>query len=217
MAGSHATHDLELIAREASGDRTAGEALAARDLLASCPACVALAGDIRAIVAATYELRSVPDQAAAARAPRDFRLTEADAARLRRGGWFGFRTWTSFGRVRGLGGALATLGLVGLLVSAGMPALFSAAGGAATRLEAVGSGAEAPRDAATLSPDLAAPATDASAVKASTEPGQSEGDSSSGSAPAADGRIAFVGGSALLLVAGVAMLLWTRTRRRSGP
>ena len=117
MPGSHATHDVELIAREASGDLAAGEALAARDLLASCPACVALAGDIRAIAAATRELRSVPDQATTARAPRDFRLTEADATRLRRRSWFGIRSWPSPGRVRGLGGALATLGLVGVLVS----------------------------------------------------------------------------------------------------
>jgi len=216
MAGSHAAHDLELIAREASGDLAAGEALAARDLLASCPACVALAGDIRAIAAATRELRTVVSQTTA-RAPRDFRLTEADATRLRRRPWFWLSTAASFGRVRGLGGALATLGLLGLLVSTGVPALFNAAGGAATSLEAVGSGVEAQRDAATLSPDMAAPATDGSAVKASSEPGQSEGRNGPDSTPVVDGRIALAGGSALLLVAGVTMLLWTRTRRRSGP
>ena len=217
MPGSHATHDVELIAREASGDLAAGEALAARDLLASCPACVALAGDIRAIAAATRELRSVPDQATTARAPRDFRLTEADATRLRRRSWFGIRSWPSPGRVRGLGGALATLGLVGVLVSTGLPGLFGAAGGAATVLESVGSAAAAPQDAATESPPVAAPAPDGSALKASSEPLRSEGDSGSDSTPVVDGRIALAGGSALLLVAGVAMLLWTRTRRRSGP
>ena len=216
MPGSHATHDVELIAREVSGDRTEGEALAVRDLLASCPACVALAGDIRAIAAATRELRTVVSQTTA-RAPRDFRLTEADATRLRRRSWFGIRSWPSPGRVRGLGGALATLGLVGVLVSTGLPGLFGAAGGAATVLESVGSAAAAPQDAATQSPPVAAPAPDGSALKASSEPLRSEGDSGSGSTPVVDGRIALAGGSALLLVAGVAMLLWTRTRRRSGP
>src|SRR3970040_1158510 len=128
MAGSHAAHDLELIAREASGDLAAGEALAARDLLASCPACVALAGDIRGIAAVT----------------RDCQLTEAEATRLRRRPWFWLSTAASFGRVRGLGGALATLGLLGLLVSTGVPALFNAAGGAATSLEGGGSGVYTP-------------------------------------------------------------------------
>jgi hypothetical protein len=216
MPGSHASHDLELIAGEAAGDLASSQARAARDLLASCPACVALAGDIRAIVAATRELRTVVGQTTA-RAPRDFRLTEADATRLRRRPRFGIRSWASPGRVRGLGGALATLGLVGVLVSTGLPGLFGAAGGAATVLESVGSAAAAPQDAATQSPPVAAPAPDGSALKASNEPLRSEGDSGSGSAPAVDGRIALAGGSALVLVAGVAMLLWTRTRRRSGP
>ena len=217
VLGAHAAHDLELVARAASGELASREATSARELLASCPACSAAAGDLRAIVAATHELRSAPIQAAAARAPRDFRLTEADAARLQRRPWFGLRTWTSFGRVRGLGGALATLGLVGLLVSTGLPGLFSAAGGAATVLESVGSAAEAPQDAATQIPPVAAPAPDGSALKASSEPLRSEAGGTDGASTAADGRVVFAVGSALVLVVGAAMLLWPRSRRRSGP
>jgi hypothetical protein len=217
MTGKHAAHDLELIAREVSGDRTEGEAQAARDLLASCPACVVLAGDIRAIAAATRELRSVTGQAAAARAPRDFRLTEADAVRLRHRRWYEVRNWASPGRARGLGGALATLGLVGLLIATGLPGLFSAAGGAATTLENLGSAVEAPQDAATQNPLVAAPATDGSNVKASSAPLRSEAGGTDEASTAVDGRFVLAVGSALVLVAGVAMLLWTRTRRRSGP
>ena len=217
MASSHATHDLEMIVGAASDDQATDDALAARDLLASCPACGALAGDIRAIVAATHELRSAPIQAAAARAPRDFRLTEADAARLRLRLWYEIRYWTSPSRVRGLGGALATLGLVGLLVATGLPGLFSAAGGAETALETVGSAAEAPQYAATQNPLVAAPATDGPAVKVSSEPWRSEAGGTDGASTAADARFVFAVGSALVLVAGAAMLLWPRSRRRSGP
>lgn len=216
LAVKHENHDLELVARAAAGDLASGEALAARDLLASCPACGALAVDLRAIAAATRELRSVTGQAAAARAPRDFRLTEADAARLQRRPWLGFRRWASSGRARGLGGALATLGLVGLLVATGLPGLFGAAGGASTALEAAGAAVGTPEDAATLGPLEAPPAADGSAAKASSEPLRSEVSTVDADA-LLDGRIILAVGSALVFVAGAAMLLWPRGRRRSGP
>ena len=216
MAGSHATHDLDLIARAAAGDLASGEATSARELLASCPVCVATAGDLRAIAAATRELRSVAGQIAAAPTPRDFRLTETDAARLRRRRWFGLGGLTPAGRARGLGGALATLGLAGLLLATASPALLGAAGGAATALETVGAAVGIPEDAATLGPLEAPPAADGPTTKASPEALRSEISTVDAGAPL-DGRIILAVGSALVFVAGVVLLLWTRGRKRSGP
>jgi anti-sigma factor RsiW len=137
----HAAHDTELVARSASGELAASEAIAARDLLAGCPACASLAEDLRAIMAAT---RTLPDAAAIAAhrpAPRDFRLAPADAARLRPAGLAGLvRRLAGFdlgfgARARGLGGAMVSLGLVGLLVSAGVPALLGGAAGGAAEVD----------------------------------------------------------------------------------
>jgi hypothetical protein len=172
----HDAHDLELIARAAAGDLAAAEATAAHRLLAACERCAELAADLRAIAAATRRLPSAADvssvpsasSSSLALAPRDFRLTEADAARLRRRGWLGIDRLAEVlgGRSRGLGGALAAFGLVGLLVAAGMPSLLGGAGGAATALAPAGeslvqkdvsSAAPAPVEAATAAPAGAAP------------------------------------------------------------
>ena len=144
----HAAHDLELVARAAAGDLAASEAIAARDLLATCPTCAALAVDLRAIAAATRALPSAVLLSSQLRAPRDFRLSPADAARLRPRGIRGLRLrLAELGldvgtRAQGIGGALVSLGLVGLLVSAGVPALFGANGGGTTELDAAGGTAE---------------------------------------------------------------------------
>ncbi|HVL54342.1 MAG TPA: hypothetical protein VM344_08795, partial [Vitreimonas sp.] len=89
---SHDDHDLLLVAAVAAGDAEAGDAEAgdaeagdrgpADDLLAACPACAVVAKDLRAIQAATA---AVPAPARG----RDFRLTLADAERLRPRGWRG--------------------------------------------------------------------------------------------------------------------------------
>lgn len=132
-AADHASHDLELVARAAAGDLAASEAIAGRDLLAACPACAAIASDLRAIASATRTLPDAAARSARLHAPRDFRLSPADAARLRRRGFLGLgRRLAGLGfggRAQGFGGALVSLGLVGLLVSAGVPALFGGAAG----------------------------------------------------------------------------------------
>ena len=134
---AHDRHDLELVARTAAGDLDAGEVALARDLLATCDACAQLATDLRAIATATRDLGPAAAGAASISAPRDFRLTAADAARLRRRGFLGRADVPQrvAALARGFGGALATLGLVGLLVSAGLPALSGGSAGAATRQE----------------------------------------------------------------------------------
>jgi hypothetical protein len=104
----HDKHDAMLIARLYGGDVSERERETALALVSDCGDCAQLFADLSAISNATRLLPTPPR-------PRDFALTEADAARLgrpagtRRFGWSGLR--------RSLGGALAALGLVGVLLS----------------------------------------------------------------------------------------------------
>jgi hypothetical protein len=103
----HATHDELLLARLYGGDVDGQDRARALDLVAECEECAGFFADLGAIATATAAM-AVPPR------PRDFTLSEADAARLRRRsnggsllGWFG---WT-----RALGGSMAALGLVGVV------------------------------------------------------------------------------------------------------
>ncbi|MGZ6339631.1 MAG: hypothetical protein ACXWNG_04625, partial [Candidatus Limnocylindrales bacterium] len=69
--------DELLVARHVAGDVDPAERALAMRLVADCRACAVLASDLRSIAAAT---RKLP----APRRPRDFQLSEAEAARLRR-------------------------------------------------------------------------------------------------------------------------------------
>jgi hypothetical protein len=116
VAARHALHDEELVAAFAADSvDDAADADRARSLVDRCVACRDLHGDLVAIggsirLAATFT----------ATAPRDFRLTEADAIRL--GGRVsprGFlqrlaRAFAGIGQP--LGASMAALGIVGLLV-----------------------------------------------------------------------------------------------------
>src|SRR5690242_9986148 len=124
IPAEHARHDVELIAGHAAGELPDPERVRAEALLSSCTTCADLRRELVAIAAAT---RSLPAQAS----PRDFRLTEAQAASLRRGGWiksllrpFAAPGWTP----RPMAMAFTSLGLAGLLVANILPALFSSAG-----------------------------------------------------------------------------------------
>jgi hypothetical protein len=137
-ATSHADHDPILVAAFAADDLAASDRDLAADLVRSCAECALLHDDLRALARAT---KAAPPPVAAR--PRDFRLTPADAARLRPAGWR--RLAAAFGQPRAgwsrnLGVGLATLGLAGLLVgnvpvqlgaSAARPESPSAAGAAA--------------------------------------------------------------------------------------
>jgi anti-sigma factor RsiW len=103
---NHAGHDELLLARLFGGDVDERERALAADLIASCPDCAAFYADLGAIKAATAAL-PVPPR------PRDFTLTEADAARLRpaRKGWLA--GWAS--RSRLLGSSMAALGAAGII------------------------------------------------------------------------------------------------------
>jgi hypothetical protein len=107
-------HDEDLIVRLAADDVSGREADEARRLVATCPACAELLADIRAISAATAALP-------APRRPRDLRLTEADAARLRPSGWRGWLArfgGQGYAFTKPLATGLAALGVAGLLLAA---------------------------------------------------------------------------------------------------
>lgn len=121
-------HDETLIARLAvddfaNGDRDRDRATA---LAAECPACAELLVDLRTIAEVTAALP-------APRRTRDFRLTEADAARLRPTGWRGAMARLAspdFAFTRPLAAGLATLGVAGLL----LVSLPSSLGGSAASM-----------------------------------------------------------------------------------
>jgi hypothetical protein len=132
---AHAQHDLELIAGHAAGDLTDTQRIRADELLQSCTSCAEVRRDLVAITSAT---RSLPPQTA----PRDFRLTASQAARLRRGGWLKslLRPFAApRSSLRPMAVAFTSLGLAGLLVSTVLPSMlfFGSAGAAAPRAASV--------------------------------------------------------------------------------
>src|SRR5665811_741541 len=119
-AATHSDHDELLIVRLFGGDVDDHERARALDLLGECEDCAALFADLGATADATAAL-PVPAR------PRDFSLTEADAARLRRARR-GFGFVSALRRTRALGGSLVALGLVGLVATASLGILGGTAG-----------------------------------------------------------------------------------------
>lgn len=144
----HARHDRTLIAGHAAADLPDPDRSRADALLASCRDCSQLHDDLLAIVLATHDL---PAPVAPA---RDFRLTEAQAARLRRGSWLRalLRPFGATGSAaRPAAAALTSLGVAGLLVATLLPGLLGqATSGAAVQDITAGAGSMGP--AATAAP-----------------------------------------------------------------
>lgn len=159
-ATPHTTHDVVLLAAVADRDPDPVARQTVARMIGDCGQCAAIAEDLRLLAIGLADLPpSLP-------APRDMRLTQADAARLRRGGlWrsilrpFGA---TGLPALRPLAGALTALGLAGLLLSTvplGLPgraAMFDVG-------KAVGNGAAVPAasTAAVLAPTQLSAASDA--------------------------------------------------------
>jgi len=119
-AATHSKHDEMLIVRLFGGDVDDRERAHAFELLGSCGDCAALFADLGATADATAAL-AVPAR------PRDFSLTEADAARLRRPRR-GLGFLAALRRTRAIGGALVAAGLVGLVATASLGVLSGGAG-----------------------------------------------------------------------------------------
>jgi hypothetical protein len=187
-------HAALIVALDA-GDLAGAEFRTAESLAASCSGCAALMDDLAAIRGAMTALPAPPRR-------RDYRLTEADAVHLRPSGWRRLLEWLAApgSAVRPLATSLATLGVVGLLLTSGLPGLLSGfgAGGAATAPEASpivdaaagGSGdtklqdtyapAAAPSGAPGNDPLLAATAAPAPVPTSATAPGPTAGPSDDG-------------------------------------
>ncbi len=121
----HTTHDELLLAAFAAGDDLGpADAARAAALTADCPSCAALVADIRDLMAATAALPAPARR-------RDFRLTDADAARLRPAGWRGLVAAfgdARFAFTRPLAAGLVTVGIAGLLLAV-TPGILAPAGG----------------------------------------------------------------------------------------
>jgi hypothetical protein len=150
-------HASQIVALDA-GDLAGADLQRAEVLLAGCAGCAALRDDLAAIRGA---MTSLPAPARR----RDFRLTEADAARLRPSGWRRLAGWlvAPGSSVRPLATGLATLGVVGLLLTAGLPgvgggaATLSTVDGAAEGLRSNDGGAERLDALQTVAPEGVAP------------------------------------------------------------
>jgi hypothetical protein len=160
-AAAAAEHAALIVALDA-GDLDGRERDAAATLASSCAGCASLLADLGTLRAATAALPVAPRT-------RDYRLTDADAARLRPSTWRSLVRWLAAPRssVRPLAGGLAALGVAGLLLTT-TPGFF---GGAATSLT-TGAPAVAPR-AADGAAGAAAGSTLPSAVAGSTAPAPS--------------------------------------------
>lgn len=119
-SAAHAGHDELLIARLFGGDVSEAERARALAIVSECPECESVLADVGAIAEATRALPTPPR-------PRDFSLTAAEAGRLRRKSRLRWRVF-ELGLRRSLGGSLAALGIVGLVLT-GTTSIF---GGAAS-------------------------------------------------------------------------------------
>ena len=150
---AHATHDELLLARLYGGDVDERERGRANDQIAACERCAAFFVDLGAIAAATASLP------APAR-PRDFTLTEADAARLKRRSSGGsLLAW--IGRTRMVGSSMAAIGMAGIVVLGAISAFGPVATGGANGVpnpahEPVFAAASAAPTAGPAGPEIAA-------------------------------------------------------------
>jgi hypothetical protein len=118
-------HAALIVALDA-GDLAGDERDLAAALAGSCSGCASLLADLALLRAATALLPAPPRS-------RDFRLTDADAERLRPSPWRRLVAWMGAPRstVRPLAGGLAALGIAGLLLTT-TPGLFGASAGSLT-------------------------------------------------------------------------------------
>jgi anti-sigma factor RsiW len=179
---NHPDHDLTFIAAHAAGDLPDSERTRADILLATCVECADVHRDLIAIAAAT---RSLPNLASA---PRDFRLSPEQSARLRRTGFL--RTilaplGATRSATRPLAAAFTSLGIAGLLVATVVPGLMgSAASQAGTERDRTNLGAAAATSAPAAPPAVPVsgpgqPAASDSAAKPDSEFGVKDGGSAS--------------------------------------
>ena len=217
-AARHALHDEELVAAFAAGDvDDPADAERARSFVDRCAMCRELNDDLRLIRSAMQGSGSAAQRAATMTAPRDFRLTVEDAARLRPGspiarlgpqlGWGGRLRLgvATFGRP--LGAGLATLGVAGLLIGS------LALSGSPFALM-VGGAASASSAPAGVDQTVGAPGQSERSRTSAPGPTTKEGAYGGPSTPAGGAGLPaaglLIGGSVAVLVAGIGLVIASR-------
>jgi hypothetical protein len=214
----HGVHDQLLVAAFAAGDAVGADRDHARTLVEACSECAALAADLRSISAATAQLPAPPRR-------RDFRLTPADAERLRPQGMRRLVGAVAGRRLQlayPVAGALTMLGLTGLLVSSisfGVP--LTPAGTSAEQAPASAGTDMFALPAGSTSNDAQSEAGRPAALSASEPPTQRDDPaaaptetSTAPADPARDtSRLLIATLSAFVLLAGVALFFVARLRR----
>ena len=217
----HALHDEELIAAFAADDvEDPADAERARALVERCPTCHELHHDLAAIRTAMQVSGTAAQRAQTRSAPRDFRLTAEDAARLRPGSpvarlavRLGWRDRVNLGVAafgRPVGAAITTFGVVGLLVGTltlGGGSLGSMSGAAvpsaAPGVDQSASAPEATRDGASYEPL-------ATAKEETRGSGGTGGSGVTGGSGGVPGAIVLLGGSLGLVLVGVGLIVAAR-------
>jgi hypothetical protein len=222
VAARHALHDEELVAAFATGSlEDDGERARVQQLVDRCAACRDLHRDVEAIGSA---LRGTAQFSTTA--PRDFRLTEADALRLggtvRGRGFIARLRRTLAGVARPLGASMAAIGIVGVLVGSATLGGFAAAPLSidANGLKDTGApevnpgGPQAPVPEATDRTAHIQPGATFGEGGVGAGEGPREGDGADHTTTAASASAWLLGGSIGLLAVGLALLLATFWRRR---
>jgi hypothetical protein len=218
----HALHDEELVAAYAADDvEDATDQARARSFIERCSTCRDIHRDVAVIRSAMRASWAASERAATMAAPRDFRLTAEDAARLlpgspiarvaRRLGW---RARLDLGLAafgRPVGATMATLGVVGLLIGSlalggGPGSLFSAQSAVAVP-SAPGSALTGPAGSPTIDRTQFGP--EATALD-SKNPGPLSGVRETTNQAAV--TVALFGGSIAFLVLGIALFVAARRR-----
>jgi hypothetical protein len=219
VAARHALHDEELVAAFAVDGDDSDDPVRARSLIERCVACRDLHADLVGVHRALQASGNAEAVAATRRAPRDFRLSIETANRLRPGSValrlrdrvaLGFRAFS-----RPMGASMAALGVVGLLLGT-----FTLGGGtvlapAIDEVTTLSSGPPAavstpsPRSGELTGGPAPSSGSDRSIAPFATEMIEVSNDSGGpGSATGAPtGPIAIIGGSIVLLVAGLGLLV----------
>jgi hypothetical protein len=206
-ASARPHHEALVVALDA-GDLAGPDRERAERLAASCAGCAALRSDLATIRGA---LATLPAPARR----RDFRLTDDDARRLRPGLWPRLARWLAApgSSVRPLATGLATLGAVGLLLTAGLSGVVVP--GAMPAAQDAAADPRPGQEDVPLEPPVAAPVTvptPAPAVEYGDAHLQEFAERTGGGVQAPNlaeqvGRPSLLVASALLLAAGLGLLL----------
>jgi len=212
----HALHDEELIAAFAAGDvEDRADAERARSVVERCPMCHDLHRDLAAIRAVVRASGTAAQRAETRAAPRDFRLSPEDAARLRPGSpaarlavRLGWRARLNLGVAtfgRPIGAAMTTFGIVGLLVGS-----LALGGGPLASM-----GGAAASTAAPAGVDAASEVPETSVYRASSGPLETAKDGSIGAGQPGGGGsttapLLLFGGSIALVVVGIGLVVVAR-------